>query len=67
MKREPPCLTILVLTEDSGEQAHATWETLLKKTFGALVTGTQTHRIAFEPQTEASAQERSAPVHRRPA
>lgn len=55
--REPPCLTVLVLTEDSGEQAHATWETLLKKTFGVLVTGTRTHRIAFDPQ---SAREKAA-------
>lgn len=52
MSAAAPCLTVLVLTEDGGEQAHATWETLLKKTFGVLVTGAQTHRIRFEPQSD---------------
>lgn len=52
MKRAAPRLTILVLTEDSGEQAHATWEILLRKTFGVLVSGTRTHLIDFDPQTD---------------
>lgn len=50
--RPAPRLTILVLTEDSGEQAHITWEILLRKTFGVLVAGTRTHLIEFEPQTD---------------
>lgn len=51
--REPSCcLTVLVLTEDSGEQAHATWELLLKKTFALLVSGVQTHRLKIDPQGE---------------
>lgn len=47
-----PLLTILVLTEDASGGAHATIVTLLKKTFNLLVTGTGTHRIDFQPQSE---------------
>ncbi|MBK8259530.1 MAG: hypothetical protein IPK82_43590 [Polyangiaceae bacterium] len=40
------------MTEDSAQDAHTTVVNLLKKTFGILVSGTGTHRIAFEPQSE---------------
>lgn len=53
MSRSAPCLTVLVLTEDSSKQSHAVWEKLLKRAFKLLVPDVGTHRIHFDPQEGA--------------
>jgi hypothetical protein len=50
-----PCLSILILTEDSAADAHETITALVKKMLQLLVPGCQTHRVDFEPQGENAA------------
>ena len=45
-------LRVLVLTEDSGAQAHQTLVQVLKKAYKLVDADVQTHRIAFEPANE---------------
>jgi hypothetical protein len=47
-----PCLSLLVLTEDSGADGHATVTALVKKMLGLLVQGYGAHRIEWVPRTE---------------
>lgn len=50
-----PCLTLLILTEDSAASAHKTVTALVKKMLQLLVPECQTQRIVFEPQGESAA------------
>jgi predicted Rdx family selenoprotein len=45
-------LSLLLLTEDSGAQAHATLEALCKKMLQLVSPGCSTHRIQFLPMDE---------------
>ncbi len=47
-----PCLSILVLTEDTGKGAFSTVEGLTKKLLVHLEERCQTHRISFEPAND---------------
>lgn len=51
-----PKLTVLLLTEDSADGAHATLEALIKKAFRILVPTCQTHaeRMLFEPANDTA-------------
>lgn len=46
--------SLLVLTEDSGRDAHATVVAVLKRMLRLVVDDCQTHRVGFEPRDEAA-------------
>ena len=46
--------SLLVLTEDSGRDAHATVVAVLKRMLRLVVADYQTHRLGFEPRDEAA-------------
>ena len=56
MSRSAPCLSVLILTEDSAKDAPATITALLKKMFQLIVPGCGTHRIRFEPANKQAAE-----------
>jgi hypothetical protein len=48
-------LSVMVLTEDSGDDAYATVHALAKEALKLLVPGVHTHRIDFKPLDDANA------------
>lgn len=54
MKRDAPCLSFLVLSEDSAPDACEPIEALLKRMLLFVDPAVQTHRIKFEPRDEAA-------------
>lgn len=55
VKRFEPCLSILVLSEDSTPDAHATLEALAKRMLRLVDQHCMTNRIDFEPASRAAA------------
>ena len=54
MKRDAPRLSFLILTEDSAPDACEPIEALVKRMLLLIAPSCQTHRIEFEPRTEAA-------------
>lgn len=50
MTVQAPCLSIVLLTEDSAQDARATVEAVVRKMLGLIVPGYGSHRIDFVPR-----------------
>ena len=55
VNRNAPCLSLLILTEDSANDSHETITAVVKKKIHMLVKGVQTQLVEFEPQGTSAA------------